>query len=448
MIQPKPHSSQTTRSASALRQLRSRAQSHQAEIAVSPPPPIKDMTPEDVQLLLHELQVHQVELELQNEELQRAQVALEQARERYFDLYDLAPVGYCTLSEDDLVLEANLTLSTLLGVSRSTLVKRALTRVIPLAQQGIYQHCTRTLRATGEPQCCELQMTRSDASTLWVSMVANIMHTAANAPVLRVMLKDITERKQMNEALQEKNIELARAQQVADQANRAKSDFLTSMSHELRSPLNAILGFAQLMDLGTPPPTAAQKLSIDQIIHGGWHLLALVNEILDLASIESGQVALAMGPESLGELLNECQYLVAPLALTSAITLEFPRFDESCWVQADPRRLKQVMINLLSNAIKYNRAHGQVVVRWQLRPQQRVRVSLQDSGTGLTSDQVAQLFQPFNRLGQEAGGQQGSGIGLVVSKRLVEMMGGSIGASSQPGLGSVFWFELLLADPP
>ncbi len=429
-----------------LQQLRRRAQDRQAELPALPPVLVEEMTPGDVSLLFHELRVHQTELELQNEELRRVQVELEQARERYFDLYDLAPVGYCTLADKDQILEANLTMSSLLGVPRSALVKRALTRFIPYAQHNLYQYCTQTLRATGQPQCCELQMTRSDGSTLWVSLAANIGYTMSDSTVLRVMLKDITERKQLDEKLHEKNLELVRSQQLADKANRAKSDFLTSMSHELRSPLNAILGFAQLMDAGTPPPTPAQKSSIDQIIHGGWHLLNLVNEILDLASIEAGQLALTMATESLAEVIADCQTMIAPNVDASGMAMHFPQFAQVCWVRADRRRLRQVLINLLSNAIKYNRPQGSVDVRWQLQSPTRVRVSVHDTGLGLSPEQVVQLFQPFNRLGQETGAHEGTGIGLTVSKRLVEMMGGSIGASSQPGVGSIFWFELQLAE--
>lgn len=445
MTEPKA-SKDTLLSVSVLQQLRRRAQDRQAELAALPPLLVKEMTADDAQLLFHELRVHQTELELQNEELRRVQVELEQARERYFDLYDLAPVGYCTLSDKDLILEANLTLSELLGVPRSNLVKRALTRFIPYAQHNIYQYCTHTLHATGQPQCCELQMTRSDGSTLWVSFAANIGRSAGDTPVLRVMLKDITERKLLDETLNEKNLELVRTQQLADRANRAKSDFLTSMSHELRSPLNAILGFAQLMDAGTPPPTPAQKSSIAQIIHGGWHLLTLVNEILDLASIEAGHLALTMATESLAEVMADCQTMISPNADASGFSLNFPQFTQTCWVRADRRRLKQVLINLLSNAIKYNRSQGSVDVRWQLQSGAKVRISVHDTGLGLTPEQVAQLFQPFNRLGQETGAHEGTGIGLTVSKRLVEMMGGSIGASSQPGVGSIFWFELQLAE--
>jgi signal transduction histidine kinase len=200
------------------------------------------------------------------------------------------------------------------------------------------------------------------------------------------------------------------------------------------------------MESGKPPPTPAQKSSIDQIIHGGWYLLGLVNEILDLASIESGQLALALANESLADILADCQTMIEPQATARGIVVNFPVFAQPCLVQADRRRLKQVVINLLSNAIKYNRQHGTVHVTFSRPAPGQVRLSVQDDGLGLTPEQVANLFQPFNRLGQERGVQEGTGIGLAVSKRLVEMMGGRIGASSRIGVGSVFWFELVLAQ--
>jgi len=256
--------------------------------------------------------------------------------------------------------------------------------------------------------------------------------------------RDVTERKLLDQALQEQNVELKRARAAAENANLAKSDFLSSMSHELRSPLNAILGFAQLMNSDSPPPTASQTASIDQILRAGWYLLELINEILDLAQIESGRLALSAEPTSVAEVMLECQAMIEPLGQKRGIRMEFPLFDLPCYVDADRTRLKQVLINLLSNAIKYNRPNGTVVVEMNRTDgdSDRVRISVKDSGAGLAPDKLTQLFQPFNRLGQERSTEEGTGIGLVMSKRLVELMGGEIGVESSVGAGSVFWFEL------
>ena len=255
--------------------------------------------------------------------------------------------------------------------------------------------------------------------------------------------RDVTERQRLDHALQETAKALEAAKVTAESANAAKSEFLSNMSHELRSPLNAILGFAQLIDSGAPRPTPAQKDSIDQILHAGWYLLELINEILDLALIESGKLSMSLEPIALAEVLADCQSMVEPHARKSGVSLNFGTNGCAVVVRADRTRLKQVVVNLLSNAIKYNREGGKVEVRCGAGSAGRVRVSVRDTGQGLTPEKLAQLFQPFNRLGQEGGVEEGTGIGLVVSKRLVELMGGVLGVKSRVGVGSEFWVDLL-----
>jgi PAS domain S-box-containing protein len=283
---------------------------------------------------------------------------------------------------------------------------------------------------------------RKDGSMFWANVVFTaIRDPAGNARGFAKLTRDLTERRQVEQTL-------TRATRAAEKANLAKSEFLSSMSHELRSPLNAILGFAQLMESDATPATPSQKASIDEILRAGWYLLELINEILDLAQIESGKLSLSLEPTSLAEVILECQAMIEPQAQQRGISMTFPQFAVPSFVAADRTRLKQVLINLLSNAIKYNQPGGTVVVDCVGSAADRVRINVRDTGPGLSPEKLAQLFQPFNRLGQERGAEQGTGIGLVMSKRLVDLMNGVLGVESSVGVGSVFWCELDASAAP
>jgi PAS domain S-box-containing protein len=249
-----------------------------------------------------------------------------------------------------------------------------------------------------------------------------------------------------NSVRKQVELELKKAMGAAEKANLAKSDFLSSMSHELRTPLSAILGFAQLIESGQPEPTPLQQRSLDQILQAGWYLLDLINEILDLALIESGKLSLSLESVSLNELVFECEAMMMDKANKRGIQLTFPAIqgegNTDFFVMADRTRMKQVIINLLSNAIKYNVKNGAVSVFCTDVGSGRVRMCVHDTGPGLTQAQVEQLFQPFNRLGRESSTEAGTGIGLVMTKRLVELMGGTIRALSRVGVGSEFIIEM------
>ena len=265
-----------------------------------------------------------------------------------------------------------------------------------------------------------------------------------------LVFRDVTKEYAAQQALREKSVELESARSVAERANLAKSEFLSSMSHELRSPLNAILGFAQLMESDSPPPTPVQMERVAQILQAGWHLLTLINEILDLSVIESGKVSLSRESVSLAEVMSECQAMMEPQAQQHGVSMTFQQFtaDTPFFVKADRTRLKQIIINLLSNAIKYNKERGTVIVSCAESDPAHIRISVADTGEGLPPEKLAQLFQPFNRLGQEAGSVAGTGIGLVVTKRLAELMEGVLGVESTVGVGSVFWCDLMSATAP
>ncbi len=401
------------------------------------------LMPEADKRLLHELQVHQIELEMQNEELRESNNALDIVRTRYFDLYDLAPIGYLTLNQHGLIQQANLTVASLLGMVRSSLIKQPLSKLILKADQDVYYLSHKKLIESGDPQSFDLRIVKNDHTAFWANLVITLANSHSsdndNELELRVVLSDISARKQAEQALHAAGL-------IAEKANLAKSEFLSSMSHELRTPLNAILGFAQLIESGVTPPTIAQKRNVDQILKAGWYLLELINEILDLAVIDSGKVLLYMETLSLAEVLNDAEAMLEHQAQKRGINMLFPRSDVACFVKADRVRVKQVFVNLLSNAIKYNKPNGSVTVSYIEKSNQRIRICIEDTGEGLTLENMAQLFQPFNRLGKESSEEEGTGIGLVVSKRIVELMGGEIGVESTVGKGSVFWVEFDLTD--
>jgi PAS domain S-box-containing protein len=283
---------------------------------------------------------------------------------------------------------------------------------------------------------------RKDGSNFYANVVFTaIRDQAGNLRGFAELTRDLTERRKVE-------AELTDAKSAAERANFAKSDFLSSMSHELRTPLNAILGFAQLMESDTPPPTPSQTEGIEQILQAGSYLLVLINQILDLAMIESGRMSWSREAVSLTGIMLECQAMIEPQAYKQGIRVIFPKLDIPCFISGDRTRVKQVLVNLLSNAVKYNRAGGSVTVDFNASAARRIRVSVTDTGAGLPPEKLAQLFQPFNRLGQEAGTVEGTGIGLVVTKRLVELMGGVIGVESIVGKGSVFWIELVVDAAP
>jgi signal transduction histidine kinase/ActR/RegA family two-component response regulator len=245
--------------------------------------------------------------------------------------------------------------------------------------------------------------------------------------------------------LEKSNRELSLASDAAEAANRAKSEFLSNMSHELRTPLNAIIGFGQLLASDELPATPERNRTfLNHIIDAGRHLLLLINEILNLSQIEAGKLTLSLEPVALDEVLEECRALTHMAANQRGIRLNFGKASGT-YVHADRTRLKQVLLNLLSNAVKYNRRDGAIIVECGADDEGFVRISVQDTGPGLGPEQVRNLFQPFNRLGREIDGIEGSGIGLALTKRLVELMGGTIGVQSTPDVGSVFWVQLRAA---
>ena len=286
-----------------------------------------------------------------------------------------------------------------------------------------------------------------DGTVCWLQESGDVIRSEDGVALHMLgLVQDITERKKTEQALID-------AREDAENANRAKSQFLSSMSHELRTPMNAIMGFGQLLKLeaGTSL-TEEQEDNVDEIITAGNHLLVLINEVLDLSKVEAGHVDLSIETVVIGEVVAETTQLISPLAAKrnidismnqNGINIEFEAlFEQKHTVRADRTRLKQVLLNLLSNAVKYNSENGKITISCQLMPNQMSRIKITDTGAGMDQHQQLKLFKPFERIGAEDSAVEGTGIGLVITKSLIEIMGGAIGVESSPGVGSTFWIEL------
>jgi signal transduction histidine kinase/ActR/RegA family two-component response regulator len=263
--------------------------------------------------------------------------------------------------------------------------------------------------------------------------------------------RDITERKHAEEALSRAKDAAEESRRVAEAANGAKSEFLSRMSHELRTPMNAILGFAQLLEMSRKESlTSTQQERVKQIVKGGQHLLDLINEILDISRIEANRMQISPEPVSVRESIQEVLDLTTPLAVKRHIQVvtKLGNSDVNPFVMADRQRFKQVFLNLLGNAVKYNYDGGSVIVTCQPIPANKWRISVTDTGPGISQENLARLFIPFERLNADQPNVEGTGLGLVLAKRLVEMMHGQLGVESVVGGGCTFWVELPSTESP
>lgn len=300
--------------------------------------------------------------------------------------------------------------------------------------------------AGGGVHTVESVMEKKDGSLIWCSIVGQAVNSGKLEDGSIWMIQDITERKQAEELLVESNRLFKEAREQAESANRAKSEFLSRMSHELRTPMNAIIGFTQLLedDRGNPL-SDDQRDNLNEISKAGTHLLELINELLDLARIESGQLMLSLEPLDPEEVCRECLILLLPLADQHGIAMTV-KMPSGFRVHADRLRFRQVMLNLISNGIKHNREGGAVEVGCEVTSENQLRIWVRDTGPGIDPELLPRLFNPFERAAAVDGVIEGTGIGLALAKRLTEAMSGTIGVETSLGNGSLFWIELPQAD--
>ena len=350
-------------------------------------------------------------------------------------------------------LVANPVLEQFTGAPANGLVGHSDADFFPPAVASVFQEQDTQVAAAGAPRLIREEVAKPGGETVILETTKTPAYDV-DGRLLGVLglARDITERIRTEEELRgyrehleflvlERTAALEQARQTAERASRAKSEFLSSMSHELRTPMNAILGFGQLLQLDDLSPEHQDY--VKEIMKAGEHLLQLINEVLDLAKIEAGRVELSLEPVLLGDVVEECLTLVQPLAARRDISL-MVSLAPGASVRADRVRFKQSLLNLISNATKYNREGGQVRLSTSAPDRSHLRVSVTDTGPGLDAEKIGGLFQPFRRLGAEGSNVEGTGIGLTITRRLVEMMGGTVGVESTPGVGSTFWIDMVV----
>jgi len=357
------------------------------------------------------------------------------AEVKFRHLLESAPDGMVIANGMGRIVLVNAQTETLFGYDRAELLGQPIEILLPERFRAERADNRIEFAAGSHGRSRQLFARRSDGTEFPAEITLNALFTEEGM-LVSTAIRDITDRRRRER-------ELAAARDAADRANRAKSEFLSCMSHELRTPLNAVLGFGQMLELDPHGRlTAQQKEYCRHIVSSGHHLLSLVNDVLDLAQVESGNVKLTPERIMVDDTLAEVARTMSALAEKAGLNLEIAASPHAPDVRADGVRLRQVLINLVSNAIKYNRRGGSVTLSARSEGEERVRFMVSDTGIGIDPAKQEHLFQPFQRLGAEFSGIEGSGIGLAITRRLVAAMDGAIGFSSDPGRGSTFWIDL------
>ncbi len=380
----------------------------------------------------------------------KAEEALRASEERVRSIIESGSDALIGMDAGGLITEWSPQAEATFGWSREEAIGRAVAdTVIPERYRDGHWEGLRRFLATGEGPLIgkriELVGLHRDGHEFPVELSVSAVRLG-ETPSFHALVHDITDRKRTEQALGEAREQAERAREEAEHANRAKSEFLSRMSHELRTPLNAVLGFGQLLEMDGLRPD--QLESVQQILKGGRHLLDLINEILDIVRIETGRIALSPEAVQVSEALLGAVELVRPLARERGIQIETSEVEADGFVVADRQRLRQVLLNLLSNAVKYNRERGRVILRTEATEGDGLRISVADEGAGIPLEKMDRLFTPFDRLDVEATGVEGTGLGLALSKGLVEAMAGTMAVNSEVGEGSTFSVELPSAESP
>lgn len=399
---------------------------------------VEGSSPDATAKMLHELQVHQIELEMQNEELLRARDELDATRARYFDLYDRAPVGYCTLNESGLILEANLRACSLLGTARAALIRQPIFRFILNEDQDVFYLHRQRIIESGKQQRCELRMARPDGTHLWMLLESAAARGEGEAKTLRVVLSDISERKQFE-------AELIAARQAAENATLAKSRFLAAASHDLRQPIQAINLFNDsLVRMGLDEQQRQTSVHLSQSVDS---LSDLLNGLLNVSKLDAGVVRASPEVIHVEPFFSRMDNEFSPMAARKNLSFRlcFPR--KMLAILTDGRLLMSLLGNLIGNAIKYTR-HGGVLVAVRPRGHQAL-IQVWDTGIGIAPQHMARLSEEFFQIENfERDRAKGLGLGLAIVKRLSKLLETEVICRSWPDKGSVFEFRLPLTEMP